>query len=196
MVTAFGWASAMLPSTPRSARTADSGRRRSGERARRFAIGCLVNKARTSHGLRGFAWNRSLARAAGLGVTTTSANLQSLTRAEFTNAMNHLRDQHVEGIVLIAATDDAVAEAFAQLLRQVRPALLVEHQACACEVRVVVLEPLHRLFGHDVRGAADPARVEAIGRREGAQHGRVVHHIRNRPKAGGASGAAPLHSGE
>jgi uncharacterized protein YkwD len=38
--------------------------RRSGERARRFAIGCLVNKARTSHGLRGFAWDRSLARAA------------------------------------------------------------------------------------------------------------------------------------
>jgi len=38
--------------------------RRSGERARRFAIGCLVNRARTSHGLRGFAWNRSLARAA------------------------------------------------------------------------------------------------------------------------------------
>jgi uncharacterized protein YkwD len=38
--------------------------RRSGERARRFAIGCLINKARTSHGLRGFAWNRALARAA------------------------------------------------------------------------------------------------------------------------------------
>jgi uncharacterized protein YkwD len=39
-------------------------RRRSGTRARRIAVGCLVNKARTSAGLRGFAWNRSLGRAA------------------------------------------------------------------------------------------------------------------------------------
>jgi uncharacterized protein YkwD len=38
--------------------------RRSGARARRVAIGCLVNKARTAAGLRGFSWNRSLARAA------------------------------------------------------------------------------------------------------------------------------------
>ena len=39
-------------------------RRRSGARARRVAVGCLVNKARTRAGLRGFAWNRALARAA------------------------------------------------------------------------------------------------------------------------------------
>ena len=38
--------------------------RRTGGRARRIAVGCLVNKARTGAGLRGFAWSRSLARAA------------------------------------------------------------------------------------------------------------------------------------
>jgi uncharacterized protein YkwD len=38
--------------------------RRSGERARRIAVGCLVNKARTSAGLRGFAWSRALGHAA------------------------------------------------------------------------------------------------------------------------------------
>jgi uncharacterized protein YkwD len=61
-----------LPSTPTislplsvaAVQPCSGAHRRSGERARRFAIGCLVNKARTSHGLRGFAWNRSLARAA------------------------------------------------------------------------------------------------------------------------------------
>jgi uncharacterized protein YkwD len=38
--------------------------RRSGKRVRRIAVGCLVNKARTRAGLRGFRWSRSLARAA------------------------------------------------------------------------------------------------------------------------------------
>jgi uncharacterized protein YkwD len=61
-----------LPSTPSislplavpAVQPCTGAHRRTGARARRFAIGCLVNKARTSHGLRGFAWNRSLARAA------------------------------------------------------------------------------------------------------------------------------------
>jgi uncharacterized protein YkwD len=61
-----------LPSTPSislplsvpAAQPCAGAQRRSGARARRFAIGCLVNRARTSHGLPGFAWNRSLARAA------------------------------------------------------------------------------------------------------------------------------------
>lgn len=51
-------------------------------------------------------------RAAGYFVS--SVNLQSLTRAEFVDAIDHLRDQHVEGIILIAATDEAVEVARAQ----------------------------------------------------------------------------------
>ena len=38
--------------------------RRSGARARRVAVACLVNKMRAGHGLRGFAWSPKLARAA------------------------------------------------------------------------------------------------------------------------------------
>ena len=56
--------SSSLPLTVPAAQPCPGARRRSGTRARRLAIGCLVNKARTSHGLRGFSWNRSLARAA------------------------------------------------------------------------------------------------------------------------------------
>jgi DNA-binding LacI/PurR family transcriptional regulator len=50
----------------------------------------------------------------GAGYFVSSVNLQSLTRAEFVDAIEHLRDQHVEGIVLIAATDEAVEAARAQ----------------------------------------------------------------------------------
>ena len=53
-----------LPVTVPAAQPCPGARRRSGARARRVAIGCLVNKARTRAGLRGFAWNRKLARAA------------------------------------------------------------------------------------------------------------------------------------
>lgn len=62
-------------------------------------------------------------RAAGYFVSST--NLQSLTRAEFADAMNHLRDQHVEGIVLIAATDDAVEAARTQVDQGI-PVVVVE----------------------------------------------------------------------
>jgi DNA-binding LacI/PurR family transcriptional regulator len=48
------------------------------------------------------------------GYFVSSVNLQSLTRSEFVDAMEHLRDQHVEGVVLIAATDEAVEVARAQ----------------------------------------------------------------------------------
>ncbi|MBC2932494.1 LacI family DNA-binding transcriptional regulator [Nocardioides sp. zg-1228] len=51
-------------------------------------------------------------RAAGYFVS--SANLQSLTREELVDAIDHLRNQGVEGIVLISATDDAVGVARAQ----------------------------------------------------------------------------------
>ena len=53
-----------LPATVPAAQPCPGARRRSGARARRIAVGCLVNKARTSAGLPGFAWNGALARAA------------------------------------------------------------------------------------------------------------------------------------
>jgi DNA-binding LacI/PurR family transcriptional regulator len=48
------------------------------------------------------------------GYFVSSVNLQSLTREELVDAINHLRDQSVEGIVLISATDDALDVARAQ----------------------------------------------------------------------------------
>ncbi|PVG82242.1 LacI family transcriptional regulator [Nocardioides gansuensis] len=48
------------------------------------------------------------------GYFVSSVNLQSLTREELLDAIDHLRDQSVEGIVLISATDDALEVARAQ----------------------------------------------------------------------------------
>lgn len=48
------------------------------------------------------------------GYYVSSANLQSLTREELVDAINHLRDQSVEAIVLIGGTDDALEVARAQ----------------------------------------------------------------------------------
>lgn len=48
------------------------------------------------------------------GFFVSSVNLQSLTREELLDALSHLHDQGVEGIVLISATDDAVEAARAQ----------------------------------------------------------------------------------
>jgi len=48
------------------------------------------------------------------GYFVSSANLQSLTREELVDAISHLRDQSVEAIVLIAATDEALDVARAQ----------------------------------------------------------------------------------
>jgi uncharacterized protein YkwD len=53
-----------LPPVVTAAQSCPGARRRSGVRARRMAVGCLVNKARTAAGLRGFAWSRTLGRAA------------------------------------------------------------------------------------------------------------------------------------
>ena len=53
-----------LPVAVPASASCPGARRRSGSRARRLAVGCLVNKARTRAGLRGFAWNGALARAA------------------------------------------------------------------------------------------------------------------------------------
>lgn len=48
------------------------------------------------------------------GYFVSSVNLQSLTREELMDAISHLRDQSVEGIVLISATDEAVEVSRAQ----------------------------------------------------------------------------------
>lgn len=48
------------------------------------------------------------------GYFVSSANLPGLTRDELLDAINHLRNQSVEGIVLIAATDEALDVARAQ----------------------------------------------------------------------------------
>jgi len=48
------------------------------------------------------------------GYFVSSTNLQSLTRSEIADAISHLEDQRVEGIVLIAAHDEAVEVARAQ----------------------------------------------------------------------------------
>ena len=48
------------------------------------------------------------------GYFVSSVNLQSLARAEVVDAIDHLRAQSVEGIVLISATDEALEVARAQ----------------------------------------------------------------------------------
>jgi uncharacterized protein YkwD len=53
-----------LPQVVTAAQTCPGARRRSGGRARQAAVGCLVNKARTGAGLRGFRWSPKLGRAA------------------------------------------------------------------------------------------------------------------------------------
>jgi len=62
------------------------------------------------------------------GYFVSSVNLQSLTREELVDAINHLRDQSVEGIVLISATDDALDVARAQEHLGV-PVIVVEGDA-------------------------------------------------------------------
>lgn len=59
------------------------------------------------------------------GYFVSSVNVQLLSRDDFTDAMNHLRDQDVEGIVLIAANDDAIDAVRARAGRGV-PVVVVE----------------------------------------------------------------------
>jgi DNA-binding LacI/PurR family transcriptional regulator len=59
------------------------------------------------------------------GYFVSATNLQSLTRAELVDAIDHLHDQGVEGIVLIAATDDAIEVVRAQEASGV-PVVVVE----------------------------------------------------------------------
>ncbi|HVK26830.1 MAG TPA: LacI family DNA-binding transcriptional regulator [Nocardioides sp.] len=71
------------------------------------------------------------------GYFVSSVNVQMLTRDEFVDAMDHLRDQHVEGIVLIAANDDAVDAARAHAGRGV-PVVVVEGDQAKAEWTVGV----------------------------------------------------------
>lgn len=71
------------------------------------------------------------------GYFVSSVNVQMLTRSEFVDAMDHLRDQHVEGIVLIAANDDAVDAARAHAGRGV-PVVVVEGDEAKAEWTVGV----------------------------------------------------------
>ncbi|HEY3015040.1 MAG TPA: substrate-binding domain-containing protein, partial [Nocardioides sp.] len=59
------------------------------------------------------------------GFFVSSTNLQSMTRAEISDAISHLADQRVEGIVLIAAQDEAVDVARSQEAAGV-PVIVVE----------------------------------------------------------------------
>lgn len=65
---------------------------------------------------------QSAARDAGFSVSAVS--LATLTRDELVGALHHLHDQGVEGIILIAATDDAVAAARSE--ESVVPVVVVE----------------------------------------------------------------------
>lgn len=62
------------------------------------------------------------------GYFVSSVNLQSLTREELADAIDHLRGQAVEGIVLISATDEALAVVRAQEHAGV-PVVVVEGDA-------------------------------------------------------------------
>ncbi|MEO5663088.1 MAG: LacI family DNA-binding transcriptional regulator [Nocardioides sp.] len=62
------------------------------------------------------------------GYFVSSVNLQSLTREELADAIDHLRGQSVEGIVLISATDEALAVVRAQEHAGV-PVVVVEGDA-------------------------------------------------------------------
>lgn len=101
---------------------------------------------------------QTAARDAGYFVSAVS--LARLTRSEFVDAMQHLRDQGVEGIVLIAAMDDAVEAA---------------RSAEASGVPVVVVEgdPTSSLLTVGVDQAAGAA--AATRHLVGLGHQRIVH---------------------
>lgn len=110
------------------------------------------------------------------GYFVSSVNVQVLSREEFTDAMNHLRDQHVEGIVLIAANDDAIDAVSAHAGRGV-PVVVVEGDESKAHLTVgvdqvagAVLGTRHLIeLGHEkVLHLAGPSSwTEARGRLSG-----------------------------
>ena len=113
-------------------------------------------------------------RAAGYYVS--SANLQSLTRQEIVDAVEHLHSQSVEGIVLISATDEAIEVARAQEARGV-PVVVVEGDEAKARWTVGVDQVAgagratrHLLeLGHTeiVHLSGPPSWTESRGRRRG-----------------------------
>ena len=113
------------------------------------------------------------------GYFVSSVNLQSLTRAELVDAIDHLRDQSVEGIVLISATDEALEVARAQEHLGV-PVVVVEGDPAKTRLTVGVdqvagaeLGTRHLIdLGHSdiVHLAGPPAWTEARARLLGWQN--------------------------
>ncbi len=117
------------------------------------------------------------------GYFVSSANLQSLTRAELLDAINHLRDHSVEGIVLISATDEALEVARAQEDLGL-PVIVVEGDATKARWTVGVdqvagaeLATQHLIdLGHTevLHLAGPPSWTEGRGRLRGFQN--AMHH--------------------
>ncbi|MCH1866081.1 LacI family DNA-binding transcriptional regulator [Nocardioides sp. CFH 31398] len=115
-------------------------------------------------------------RAAGMFVS--SVNLPQVTGPELDAALGHLRDQHVEGVVLIAANDHAL-ETAARSTAAGLPVVVIEGDPARAPWTVgvdqqagAVLATRHLLdLGHtEVVHVAGPQEwVEARGRREGWQ---------------------------
>ncbi|CAB4940471.1 unannotated protein [freshwater metagenome] len=121
------------------------------------------------------------------GYFVSSVNLQSHTREELVDAIDHLRNQSVEGIVLISATDDAVAVAQAQEQFGV-PVVVVEGDASKTHWTVGVdqvagaeLGTRHLIdLGHTdiVHLAGPPEWTEARGRLLGWQRAMYAAGLR------------------
>ncbi|MDO9397445.1 MAG: LacI family DNA-binding transcriptional regulator, partial [Herbiconiux sp.] len=133
------------------------------------------------------------------GYFVSSANLQDLTRDELVDAINHLRDQSVEGIVLISATDEALDVARSQERLGV-PVVVVEGDESKTRWTVGVdqaagaaLGTRHLIdLGHtDIVHLAGPATwTEARGRLLGYQTSMYAAGLRPAPPVVGDWSAA------
>ena len=141
------------------------------------------------------------------GYFVSSVNLQSLRREELVDAIDHLRDQGVEGIVLISATDEALDVARAQEHLGI-PVVVVEGDAAKTRWTVGVDQvagaelgtrhlidlgphrhrPPGRTAGLDRGAGAPPRLAERDVRRRAApvpaRHRRLVgeERVRGRPR--------------
>lgn len=139
------------------------------------------------------------------GYFVSSANLQSLTRDELVDAIDHLRDQSVEGIVLISATDEALEVARAQEHLGV-PVVVVEGEPAKTRWTVGVdqvagaeLATRHLLeLGHTriVHLAGPPDWTEARGRQLGWQNAMTAAGLEpTEPVVGDWSAASGFEAG-
>lgn len=139
------------------------------------------------------------------GYFVSSVNLQSLTRDELVDAIDHLRDQSVEGIVLISATDEALEVARGQEHLGV-PVVVVEGEPAKTRWTVGVdqvagaeLATRHLLeLGHTriVHLAGPPDWTEARGRQLGWQNAMTAAGLEPaEPVAGDWSAASGFEAG-